>query len=60
MEAAITPGSSSLSVDLTRAAGVGDANQLEIQKAMGVSHREIAAMNADAAKISSDGVDVKA
>ena len=60
MEAGITNGPTTLAVDLTRAAGVGDANQLEVQRALGVSHREIEALRADASKITSDGVDVKA
>jgi len=47
-------------VDVTKVAGVGDANMLEVQKALGASHREIENMRFDANKINSDGVDVKA
>jgi len=47
-------------VDITKVVGVGDANMLEVQRALGASHREIENMRYDANKIKSDGVDVKA
>jgi|GEM_PF-1577631 len=49
-----------ITVDITKVVGVGDANMLEVQRALGASHREIENMRYDANKIKSDGVDVKA
>jgi len=60
MEATVAAGANPLAIELTRAVGVGDAGQLEVQRALGASYKEIEALRASAAQISSDGVDVKA
>ncbi len=49
-----------ITVDVTKVVGVGDANMLEVQRALGASHREIENMRSEANKITSSGVDVRA
>ncbi|NQS99402.1 MAG: hypothetical protein HQ591_13210 [candidate division Zixibacteria bacterium] len=56
----ISAGSNAFSVDPSKVASVGDANQLEVQKTMGAGFKELEALRSDSRKITTDGVDVKA
>jgi len=58
MDVSVT-GAVPFSVDPTKAASVGDANFLEIQRTFGATYDELDDMRDDANKIESDGVDVR-
>jgi hypothetical protein len=60
MELQITPAQSVFTLDLSKIAQTGDSTQVEIQRAHGATQRELETMRADANKITTDSVNIRA